>query len=109
MKLAQRYEKLKRDYEILKAENKRLKEENQELKQGHTGYDRLLILKALMQKCGTGLVQTKNALDKFDWNAKKAYEYLYIKGDCLVRKRKDGKPWEDIDYVNYINNTYKEN
>ena len=109
MKLAQRYEKLKRDYEILKAENDKLREENQNLKLGNTGYNRLLIVKTLTQKCGVGLVQAKEALDKFNWNERKAYEYLFIKGDCLARKRKDGKPWEDIDYINYINNKYKEN
>ena len=107
MKLAQRYEKLKRDYEILKIENDKLREKNQNLKQGNTGYNRLLIVKTLMQKTSCGLTRAKEALDKFNWNEKMALHYLYIKGDCVARKRKDGKPWTDQDYINYVIEEYK--
>lgn len=110
MKLAQRYEKLKKDYEILKIENDKLREENQNLKQGNTGYNRILIVKNLMQKTSCGLTRAKEALDKFNWNEKMAFHYLYIKGDCVARKRKDGKPWTDQDYINYVIEEYeKEN
>ena len=105
MKLAQRYDKLKRENEILKAENDRLKE-----KENFRSNDKILIIKSLNQKCACGIAKAKEALDKFGWNEEMAYQYLFIKGDCVARKRKDGKPWTDQDYINYIIKEYeKEN
>ncbi len=110
MKLAQRYEKLKRDYEILKAENDKLREENNRLKQHTVAVnDKLTKVKAIVATGITGIGGAKAALEKFNWNEKMAYEYLLIRGDCVARKRKDGQFWTDQDYINYINNKYKEN
>lgn len=104
MKLAQRYEKLKRENEILKAENEILKAENDRLKEKENfrSNNKILIVKSLNQKFACGIIAAKDALDKFGWNEDMAYQYLFIKGDCVARKRKDGKPWTDQDYINYI-------
>ena len=64
-------------------------------------------IKELREKSGMGMMDCNKALIIFDNNINQAYEYLFMRGLAVCRRKLNGVRWVNQDYIDWVKDNIK--
>ena len=63
-------------------------------------------IREIRDRTGCGILECKEALDLFDGNINRCYEFLRMRSQAVCRRKPNGEVWRKEDYINYIKNNF---